>query len=98
MNTPVLSLKDFNSNTLRIGSLVANEVIDTLRNNLPPVLDWNNLFQAGGAVCDRQTGDSRLLPAYTTFRRVTDAVWEYCGSCLRTESTERGEVPFYECI
>lgn len=82
--------------SLQVGMIISGDVIDILRNNLPPVLDWSNLFQAGGAVIDRLLPDGSLRTAYSTFRRIDANAWEYCGACLKGESKERGEIPPYE--
>lgn len=87
------TLKTVDLRTIQPGDVVAGAVIDLLRNNLPPVLDWSNLFQAGGAVTDRLLPNGSLRTAYSTFRRIGKDTWEYCGACLRGESTERGQIP-----
>lgn len=92
----VLTLSTYDATHIAAGDLVAEEVIDLLRNNQIPATDWSSLFQSGGAICDRITSDGILRPAFSTFERVAIGIWRYCGCCLRGERTERGEVPDYE--
>lgn len=94
--TNVINLASYNSHTIQIGDLVAEEVIDYFRNSLIPATDWSTLFQAGSVACDRITEAGQLRPAFSTFKRVAAGIWRYCGNCLRGESTERGEIPAYE--
>lgn len=93
MKIATLQTVDFDK--LTVGDLVSEEVIDYLRNNLPPILDWSNLFQAGGAVMDRLLPDGTLRPSFNTFSRNETGSWEYCGACLKGESLERGSIPVY---
>lgn len=96
----VISLDRFCLDTLQVGDVVAAEVIDYLRNNQSPALDWFSLFQAGGAVCTRlvpaPTKTIRCCNSYTTFARISDNAWEYRGCCLRGESRERGCIAPWE--
>ena len=92
----VIVLANYDHKTLHIGDMVAEEVIDYFRNNLSPATDWSSLFQSGGVSCDRITPDGRLRPAFSTFKRVAEGIWCYCGECLKGESKERGEIPSYE--
>lgn len=91
----VATAKTFDFQKLQPGDLVAGEVIDLLRNSQSPVLDWESLFQAGGAVTDRLLPDGILHRAYSTFRRVSADTWEYRGACIRGQSTEIGVIPTY---
>lgn len=93
MKIATLQTVDFDK--LTVGDLVSEEAIDYLRNNLPPILDWSNLFQAGGAVLDRLLPDGSLRTAYSTFRRIDATTWEYRGACIRGEMSERGMIPSY---
>lgn len=96
----VYSLDDFTSSfnigDLSIGSFVASDVIEHLRNNLPPVTDWSTLFQPGGSVCDRYDG-TQLRPAYHTFTTSAGLpYWEYRGSCFKGETKQRGQIPVWQ--
>lgn len=90
----------FNIGDLEKGALVAEEVIDQLRNNLPPVIDWGYLFQSGGSVHDRITEDGIRHPAYLTFMTNPGVLpyWEYRGTCLKGEQSERGEIPPWQVL
>lgn len=94
----VLTLDDFPGTLdFKVGDFVDEEVINYLRNNLPPVTDWAFLFQSGGAVCDRITEDGTLHPAYDTFITGNGLpYWEYRGACLMGEQRERGEIPVWQ--
>lgn len=94
--TAAITLSEYNHQKLCIGDLVGEEVIGYLRNNMIPTTDWSTLFQLGSVSCDRITEDGRLRPAFSTFKRVAEGIWCYCGFCLRGESTERGDIPAYE--
>lgn len=64
------------------GDYVAAEIVDELRDCLPPMTDHRDLFQAGEPYDyreDPETGKYRAT--YTTFAR-DEIGWRYCGHCF----------------
>ena len=70
------------------GDYVAAEIVDELRDCLPPRTDRRDLFQLGEPYdyCeDPETGKYRAT--YTTFAR-DEIGWYYCGHCFTGQREE----------
>ena len=72
------------------GDYAAAEIVDELRDTLPPKTDRRDLFQLG------EPADYRLDPAsgsyravYVTFAR-DELGWRYCGRCFAGQREEVG--------
>lgn len=72
------------------GDYAAAEIVDELRDALPPKTDRRDLFQPGEPAdycLDPASGKYRAV--YTTFAR--DAIgWRYCGRCFAGQRDEVG--------
>ena len=42
-------------------------------------------------IMDYDNDNGKIRPVYTTFKRVAEDTWEYCGSCFRGENVQRGK-------
>lgn len=61
------------------GDYVENAIVNKMANDLPPVYDNNNIIQVGGAY-DHIVKDNKLVPRYTTFKKINNDVWLYVGN------------------
>ena len=71
---------------LCVGDYVEQEVVDMLLNLLPPACmraDCSQIGEPANHVSD-EAGNMRAT--FSTFKRVCDNIWEYCGECFRGES------------
>ena len=92
----IFTEEDFNTETARVGDLVAEAVVDNFMNCIPPVSYSAACSQMGephSQKQDEKTGAWR--PTFLTFRRVWGEVWEYRGYCFRGETEERGREMAY---
>lgn len=80
----------------RVGDLVEWEIADYAGQCVPPASYGNNFIQCGepySSKLDENTGKYRST--YSTFKRIAEDVWMYCGNCFVGEDTERGrELPY----
>lgn len=77
------SLRDY----LAVGDLVDREIVDHMRDSVPPVCNSSTVMQAGEAV---NTVNGRNT--YTTFVRAHGEVWRYVGCCHAGQTSEPKEV------
>lgn len=80
----------------RIGDLVEWKIADYAGQCVPPASYGNNFIQCGepySSRLDDNTGKYRST--YSTFKRIAEDVWMYCGNCFRGEDVERGAEPVY---
>lgn len=98
MNTKVFTMEDWEDSLdkhLKVGDLVDTDVVWSLMNCLPPVCMRNECMQVGEAYStkiDDKTGQWRNT--YTTFKKLSSKLYEYCGNCFCGENVERGiEIP-----
>lgn len=73
----VYTMKDWERDgvlKMKTGQIVTDDVINELKNDVPPTTYKYGYFQTGEAVCH----DSQFVPFYYTFKR-TDEGWKYEG-------------------
>lgn len=86
----------FGPDSLKIGSLVEQNVVDDLVNCLPPACMRNDCTQHGEAFTHMNDLESnKCRPVYATFKCVAENIWEFCGYCFRGENVQRGTMPQY---
>ena len=81
----------FHYDAAEIGDYVENEIVDYAANCVPPVRYSRSVVQCGepaSSRIDEKTGREKYT--YSTFVRVAEDVWEYCGDCFAGETEERG--------
>ena len=75
------------------GVKVTSQVVNYFRDLLPPACDCKNLMQIGSPyshIEDPRTGKWRGV--FSTFKRISADVWEYCGHCFINESVPAVQV------
>ena len=77
---------------LRVGDEVDYDLVDYMRNELPPLTDYSNLFQTSEPYSHEVTDDGRVKPTFITFHRDSNRRWHYCGVCFRGEHENRADV------
>lgn len=79
-----------------IGCRVTADVVEDMVNALPPACMRSNCTQNGEPYIHRQDPDTGWYrPAFATFKKLSDTVWEFCGFCFRGENMPRGKDPVY---
>lgn len=79
---PAATLEDI----LLPGDAVAEEIVEDIRDALPPTTNRMNLMQSGEP-CDHRMDPrtGRFRATYTTFQR-RDGQWYYCGRCFEGDA------------
>ena len=72
--------------TLRIGDLVEQEIIDNLIDCLSPACMRSDCSQLGEPASHEKDTNGNYKATYATFKKVADSIWEYCGNCFRGEN------------
>lgn len=85
----------FGIDALEIGNLMEEDVVYTLLDLVPPATVTRTYLQLGEPVTTRFDDAGKLRTTYTTFKKVADSTWEYCGDCFRGEDTVSGTRPAY---
>ena len=70
------------------GDAVAAEIVEDIRDALPPTTNRANLMQSGEPSdyrLDPRVG--RMMPTHVTFQR-RDGQWYYCGRCFEGDTVE----------
>lgn len=86
----VFTQETFDYSVAKIGDYVEEAVVDDAMNVLPPACMKAECSQMGspyGHKDDPETGEWRAT--FTTFKRVSNDIWEYCGHCFLGENKER---------
>lgn len=87
---------DFNY-YVKVGDKVDELLVDYFMDLLPPACMRSDCSQVGephSMRIDDVTGEYKNT--YTTFKKISEGVWEFCGNCFRGENVERGmEIPLY---
>lgn len=81
----------YGPDALEVGDLVEEKIVDEAMNMLPPACMRGDCSQVGEPANHMYDNVSeKMRPVYTTFKRVAEDTWEYCGSCFRGENIQRG--------
>lgn len=85
----------FGIDALQVGSYVEEEIVEELRNCLPPACDRSSCMQLGEAAMHALDERRIIRPLFHTFKKIKENTWEYCGACFRGENTsEFSELPY----
>lgn len=76
------------------GDLIEEEVINELMDVVPPVSMSAGYLQVGEPYATKIL-DGVERNVYSTYRKVAEETWKYCGVCFCGEKTERGTFPNY---
>ena len=79
-----------------IGSWVEEEIVDDLMNCLPPLSMRRDCMQTSEPTTSRyDEKNDKWRNTYTTFKKVVDGIYEYCGDCFKGENVQRGKEMVY---
>ena len=79
-----------------IGSLVEEEIVDDLMNCLPPLTMRRDCMQTSEPTTSRyDEKNDKWRNTYTTFKKVAEGIFEYCGDCFKGENVQRGKEMVY---
>jgi len=76
----------YGTGSLAVGDYVEESIIDDMINALPPACLRADCIQCGEAYSTRLHPDGGYRNTYTTFKKVDEGVYEYCGDCFRGEN------------
>lgn len=85
----------YGTDALNVGDYVVEKIVDDMIDCLPPVCMNFGFAQCGEPYSSRIDGKGKQRTTYTTFKKITDDVWEYCGDCFKGEDYQHGEEPRY---
>lgn len=72
------------------GDYVAAEIVDELRDCLPPAWNTRDLFQLGEPYSHVEAPETgKFRPTFSTFSR-DEIGWRYCGHCFAGQREEVG--------
>ena len=79
-----------------IGSLVEEEIVNDLMDCLPPLTMRDSCMQTSEPSSCRLDEETNVWKnTYTTFKKVADGIYEYCGDCFKGENVKRGKEQQY---
>lgn len=85
----------FGLDACKIGSYFTEDMINSFMDMLPPACMRNDCSQIGEPVSHRSDDDGKCRETYSTFKKIAEDIWEYCGDCFRGENERRGkEIPY----
>lgn len=85
----------FGLDTCEIGDYFTEDMIDNFMDMLPPACMRSDCSQIGESYSYRLDENGKCKNTYSTFKKVDEGIWEYCGDCFRGENVRRGtEVPY----
>lgn len=71
---------------LNVGDLVEQNIVDELMDCLPPACMRSDCSQLGEPASHKEDASGNYKATYTTFKKVAEGIWEYCGDCFRGEN------------
>lgn len=86
----------FGVDALEVNCFIEEDVVYTLMDIVPPACMRNDFLQLGEPVTERIDDAGNLRPTYTTFQKVADGIWNYCGDCFKGENTVSGTPTPYQ--
>lgn len=72
-----------------IGTYFTEDMIYEFMYMLPPACMRSDCSQIGEPTNHRLDANGEVHATYSTFKKIADGIWEYCGDCFRG-TTERG--------
>lgn len=85
----------YGTSALEIGDFVEAEIVDDLMDCLPPACMRNDCSQVGEPSSSRIDENGKERYTFSTFKRVTLEIWEYCGDCFKGENVPHGTELLY---
>ena len=77
---------------LEPGDAVAEEIVEDIRDSLPPTTNRANLMQSGEPSDHRMDPRvGRMRPTYITFQR-RDGRWYFCGRCFEGDAVRADQL------
>lgn len=79
-----------------VGDYVEEEIVDQMINCVLPACMRESCMQCGEPYSHRyDSNKGKWRATYTTFTKVAEGIYKYCGNCFCGETEERGEEPVY---
>lgn len=78
-----------------VGDYFSEEKVMDFMDMLPPACMRSDCMQIGEPASHRLDENGKSKATYSTFKRIADGVYEYCGDCFRGENVMKGEKPIY---
>jgi len=73
-----------------VGTYFTEDMVNTFMDVLPPACMRSDCSQIGEPVSCRIDDAGNNKNTYSTFKRIADGIWEYCGDCFKGENIRRG--------
>lgn len=78
-----------------IGDYFTEDMVNYFMDLLPPACMRSNCSQIGEPCSSRIDENGKGRITYSTFKKVDDGIWEYCGDCFRGENYMHGkDIPY----
>ena len=78
-----------------VGEYFTEDMIDSFMDLLPPACMRSDCSQIGEPCSSRIDENGKGRTTYSTFKKVDDGIWEYCGDCFRGENYMHGkDIPY----
>lgn len=78
-----------------VGEYFTEDMVDFFMNLLPPACMRSDCSQIGEPYSNRIDENGEGRTTYSTFKKVNDGIWEYCGDCFRGENYMHGKnIPY----
>lgn len=85
----------FGLDACEIGSYFTDDMVSEFMDLLPPVCLRSDCSQIGEPKGERLDNNGNVKFTYSTFKKITNDIWEYCGDCFVGENTRYGnEIPY----
>ena len=79
-----------------VGDYVEERIVDEMINAVPPACINSMCMQCGEPYSHRQDPtNGKCKPTYSTFKKVADGIYEYCGHCFWGTTKEVKDEPIY---
>ena len=67
-------------------------MVDDFMDMLPPACMRSDCMQIGEPVSHRvDEANGKGKATYSTFKKITEDIYEYCGDCFKGENVQRGK-------
>lgn len=71
----------------KAGDLVEEEIVDQFINCVPPACMRSDCMQCGEPYSHEKDRNGKYRATYTTFKKVVNGIYEFCGYCFAGENT-----------
>lgn len=76
----------FGIDSLLVGDLVEDHVVEDLVSILPPTYYGHGYAQLGEPYSHECDNEGIMRATYATFKQIAESIWEYCGNCFAGKS------------